>query len=116
MHRGGLGQDIEVLNLSAGDVRVTLLGERERHPALGLQGGHPGAVAGARFDDGRTASLKSVAPLAPGGTLTISFAGGGGHGDPARRDPFVIARDLEDGLVTADAAEREYAFPRTDRT
>jgi N-methylhydantoinase B len=30
-------------------------------------------------------------------------AGGGGHGDPARRDAAAIERDMADGKVTASA-------------
>jgi len=34
------------------------------------------------------------------------LAGGGGHGDPAARDPAALAADLAGGYVTLDHAQR----------
>jgi N-methylhydantoinase B len=42
----------------------------------------------------------SVSALAPGSAITISFAGGGGYGPPAGRDPAAVAADLRAGLIT----------------
>ena len=107
-HRGGLGQDIEVSNATRAPLRVALIGDRERHPALGLHGGSPGELARAVDDHGTPLPLKSVTALPPGGGLVISFAGGGGYGPPAGRDPAAIAADLREGFVTHEAALRDY--------
>ena len=45
--------------------------------------------------------------------------GGGGWGDPLERDPASVARDVRDGYVSADGAERDYGVivtgdPETD--
>jgi N-methylhydantoinase B len=106
--RGGLGQDLEVRNINPTPVRLTLLGDRERHPPLGVMGGRPGASASAEFDDGRSPSLKSVTSVAPGVKVSLSFAGGGGYGDPGERPQEAIAEDLAEGLITTDGARREY--------
>jgi N-methylhydantoinase B len=106
--RGGLGQDIEVRNATSTPLRVALLGDRERHPALGLHGGSPGEVARAVDDHGAPLPLKSVTALPAGGGLVISFAGGGGYGPPAGRDPAAIGADLREGFVTRQAAIRDY--------
>jgi N-methylhydantoinase B len=98
--RGGLGQDVEICNRGTSPIRVALLGDRSRHPALGIAGGLPGAPAHARYDDGSTPPLMSVSALAPGSAITISFAGGGGYGPPAGRDPAAVAADLRAGLIT----------------
>lgn len=34
--------------------------------------------------------------------------GGGGFGDPAERDPAMIAHDLREGYVTPEGAARDY--------
>ncbi|MGH6781034.1 MAG: hydantoinase B/oxoprolinase family protein, partial [Sphingomonadaceae bacterium] len=53
-------------------------------------------------------SKVSGIPLKAGDTVTIETSGGGGFGDPARRDPKRLAKDLADGLVTPQAASRFY--------
>ena len=37
-----------------------------------------------------------------------SAPGGGGYGDPLKRDPAAVLRDVRDGLVSPEAARREY--------
>jgi N-methylhydantoinase B len=109
-HRGGLGQEVQVENIAGRPLRVALLGDRERHPALGLLGGGSGASARAAFDHGVVPTLKSITPMPPGARLTLSFAGGGGYGPPALRDHAAIAGDIDAGLVTLEAAMRDYGF------
>jgi N-methylhydantoinase B len=38
----------------------------------------------------------------------LETAGGGGYGDPAKRDRAALARDIAEGYVSVEAAEREY--------
>ena len=42
--------------------------------------------------------------LEAGTTFAVHGAGGGGYGDPARRDSDSLERDLEEGYVTRDGA------------
>ena len=44
----------------------------------------------------------------PGTRFSLQTAGGGGYGDPAKRDPVAIAIDIEEGYVTEDAAKGVY--------
>ena len=39
--------------------------------------------------------------IRPGDRLVLESGGGGGWGDPARRDPAAVARDVESGFVTS---------------
>jgi N-methylhydantoinase B len=107
-YRGGLGQDIEVQNATDSPLRLVLLGDRARHPALGVAGGLAGAVARVAGGDGVPLALKSVTTVPAGGGVTISFAGGGGYGPPAGRAPTAIAADLREGFVTREAAIGDY--------
>ncbi|MGP4029369.1 hydantoinase B/oxoprolinase family protein [Actinomadura sp. 3N407] len=91
--RGGLGQDVEVRNPTGRPVQMVLLGDRERHPALGLAGGGPGAAARVVLDSGERVPLKSISRLAPGASVVISFAGGGGFGPADEREPALVAAD-----------------------
>ena len=43
-----------------------------------------------------------------GERFLLQSAGGGGYGDPARRDRAALARDIAEGYVTAAAAKRDY--------
>ncbi|MFE6286414.1 hydantoinase B/oxoprolinase family protein [Streptomyces sp. NPDC057877] len=91
--RGGLGQTIEVRNPTSRPVQMVLLGDRERHPALGLAGGEPGATAQVVLDSGDRVPLKSISKLAPGASVVISFAGGGGFGPAEEREPELVIAD-----------------------
>jgi N-methylhydantoinase B len=97
--RGGLGQDIEVHNPTRRPVQMALLGDRERHPALGLAGGEPGVTAQAVLDTGERVPLKSISQLAPGASVVISFPGGGGFGAPEDREPHLVVADELGGYV-----------------
>lgn len=46
--------------------------------------------------------------LNPGDRLVTYEAGGGGNGDPKRRDPERIRRDILFGYVSPASAERDY--------
>jgi N-methylhydantoinase B len=46
--------------------------------------------------------------LKAGDLVTIETSGGGGFGDPKRRAPARLARDLSEGLVTPEKAAELY--------
>jgi N-methylhydantoinase B len=103
-HRGGLGQDIVVEVVSTEPLRLSLLSDRHRYPAQGLLGGLGGAPVEIRLADGRRPHPKSRSMLEPGDRLILRYAGGGGYGDPRRRDPRAVERDVRDGYVSPEAA------------
>jgi N-methylhydantoinase B len=116
IHRGGLGIRREHRVL-AHDAELTVLGNRVRVPPWGLEGGRDGAAAGYLVvADG--AEPRPAAPqfgskvsgvlLHDGETIVQLTAGGGGWGDPAGRDPQLVARDVRLGYVSREAAERDY--------
>ena len=43
-----------------------------------------------------------------GQKVRLETPGGGGCGDPAERDPTLVARDVRLGYVTREAARRDY--------
>ena len=45
-----------------------------------------------------------------GDRLVIQTPGGGGIGKPGERDRAQVARDLADGLISRESAEKVYAF------
>jgi N-methylhydantoinase B len=47
-------------------------------------------------------------PLRAGDIFRLDTPGGGGHGDPLARDPERVLADVREGVVSKEAAERDY--------
>jgi N-methylhydantoinase B len=114
--RGGLGLRRVLRFLAPG--KLALRGHRHQFPPPGLAGGKPGAPS--RFTLERGGTLIPVAPQAsaivtdPGDRLIAETPGGGGYGDPHRRDPVMVARDLALGLITPGHAREAYGVEATE--
>lgn len=52
---------------------------------------------------------KDASILESADKLVIRTAGGGGYGDPRKRKPSLIKKDLEDGYVTEEQARKMYS-------
>jgi N-methylhydantoinase B len=107
--RGGLGQEIVVRVRGTSGVEMSIRPDKIRFPAPALLGGLPGAP-GALLLDGKPLQPGPFA-LHPGGEVTLRLPGGGGMGDPAERNPVLVARDVREGYVSAEAAARTYRKP-----
>jgi N-methylhydantoinase B len=111
--RGGLGivREYEILH---GEVRFTHRGERHFIAPKGRTGGHDGAMARTiihRADGGlETVPSKIVTTLCAGDRVVFETAGGGGYGDPARREQQQIELDLADGKISIEGA-KSYGRP-----
>ncbi len=103
--RGGLGQVIEVENADGDPMVLSATWDRVRFPARGALGGGDGAPGTARLKHAGTTLRGKGRQLVPAGeVLVVETPGGAGLGDPADRDPALIARDLKAGLVSQAAA------------
>ncbi|GAB5468191.1 MAG: hydantoinase B/oxoprolinase family protein [Rhodospirillales bacterium] len=109
--RGGLGQRIVLEARGAEAFLVFLSVERIRNPARGRAGGQAGAPGRIRRDGGPDLPGKGEVRIEPGERLIFETPGGGGFGDPEARDPAALARDLAEGLVSPEAARRDYGYP-----
>jgi len=101
-HRGGTGQEWAFENRSARPIAITFMAERTREEAAagGLAGGGNG-TPGAVLIDGAHVDPKRQHILAPGSMVELRTPGGGGFGDPARRDAEARAADALDGYAPA---------------
>jgi N-methylhydantoinase B len=86
--------------------------ERMTSPPFGIRGGKAGAAAVVTLTtpDGATRHLPSKGAFAApaGSVVDMRTPGSGGFGPPAERDRAAIARDLRDGYVSEEGAQRDY--------
>ena len=111
-YRGGLG--VALTYLCVQKCKVHINNERTKLPPWGLNGGHNAQIAKAIVKRQNGESLvvykATDVELEAGDRVTFMTAGGGGYGDPKLRDKAAIARDVLRGVVSAQAARRDYGF------
>ena len=129
--RGGTGGEMAIVPHDApdGGIHYVLSGKGSRFPqSEGLAGGYPGGVndyvwvhAPADADQAGpfAGSLEAlhgdqqpiswgVFPLMHQDALYVRWNGGGGIGDPLRREPDKVLQDLRDGVISPRAAAEVY--------
>jgi N-methylhydantoinase B len=103
-YRGGCGIERSI-RLLKGEARISILAERHSLQPYGLNGGKPGGRGESLIytRSGETIKLKSkdTAVLKEGDFWVIRSPGAGGYGDPAERDPQLVFKDMQNGLVTS---------------
>lgn len=110
-YRGGLGVEAKIRCLH--DTYVSRNTEMTRCRPWGLWGGQESlsSLTLVQQPDGSIEKVPgkiSHLPLRAGGSVTFLTAGGGGYGDPARRDPAAVERDLLQGYISKEKAELDY--------
>lgn len=114
--RGGFGLDYEI-ELLRGEARASFVMDHGRTGPLGALGGQDGAVNRVeviRADEVYVPPHLSKAQdimLLPGDRVRVRTPGGGGFGDPARRDPALVAEDVRLGYYSADQARVLWNWP-----
>jgi N-methylhydantoinase B len=108
--RGGLAMQREYELLESATVIRRF--NKTRFPPQGLAGGQDGARARfvVRLGSAQEFETKASArvEMAAGERFLLQSAGGGGYGDPRRRDPAAVASDLAEGYVSPEAAKKDY--------
>lgn len=109
-HRGGLGLTRQY-RLLAETAVLQLRADRHEHPPYGLFGGQPAASSKNLIkQNGEWRVLPAKVTLEIGMDTVVRHeqAGGGGWGDPRRRDPQAIAADLRNGKISPIRAADDY--------
>jgi N-methylhydantoinase B len=105
--RGGLALAREYELLEAATVVRRF--NKTRFPPQGLAGGKAGVRARFVIRSGTEQEFEAKASarveMEAGERFLLQSAGGGGYGDPARRDRAALAQDLAEGYVTAEGAK-----------
>ena len=121
--RGGLGGE-RIFTVTVPEVTVSALLNRMKTEPWGVLGGGEGAVGGlwvrrAGTPEWRTfveefgtmsPSKFSGVTLHDGDQVRILMPGGGGYGNPLRRDRGKVLRDVAEGFVSAEAARDVYGL------
>jgi len=112
--RGGFGVQTEFV-MRGEDVTGVAFGDgvEEEARAFGFFGGKSGSrnAITLTYPDGsrREAKTKEIIRGIPPGTVFHQLAGGGGgYGDPYHRPADVVLAEVRDGLISVEAARRDY--------
>jgi N-methylhydantoinase B len=114
--RGGLGTRSRWRFYGEDELGVTIgddCASEGATPAPGLFGGEPAGLNHLRlhFPDGtwRDWGSKEIVRSIPPGTICEALlGGGGGYGDPTRRDPELVFAEVRDGVLSVDKARSSY--------
>ncbi|MFS8050188.1 hydantoinase B/oxoprolinase family protein [Rhizobium sp. BR 314] len=130
-YRGGTGGEMAFVPHRSldGGMGFVISGKGARHPMSdGLAGGYPGVpnryIRIGKAEPGAAAHLTArsleemagerqpiswgLSQLNEGEAMYLRWNGGGGYGDPLRRDPSLVHRDVETGQISDEAARDIY--------
>ena len=110
--RGGLGVET-IFEIGSDDTQLVTFGDGDFEGAFGLAGGQGAGLNFIRlhYPDGRTVvpRNKDLITGVPKGTIYHQVAnGGGGFGDPKLRERRLLAEEVRNGLISREAAMRDY--------
>jgi N-methylhydantoinase B len=111
--RGGLGAEV-VTEFLRGEGTMSFIGDRARFAPKPLAGGQPGGKLSIEIWRGGEryvpphGSKDANLPLRPGDWFRQVTPGGGGCGDPRRREAAAVADDVRNGYVTRETAREVY--------
>lgn len=107
-HRGGVGIS-RVYKFQAPTTAISIL--YKTTPPWGFNGGGMADPNHVLIDPGTDREVRqggSYNILEAGQGLANNTGGGGGWGNPLERDPAAVARDVRNGFVSPESAERDY--------
>ena len=112
--RGGLGVET-IFAIGSDETQLVTFGDGDFEPAFGLFGGGDGTLNFIKltYPDGRevTPKNKDLITAVPKGTIYHQQAGGGGgYGDPRKRDPALLRKEVRNGVVSEEAAREVYGL------
>jgi N-methylhydantoinase B len=108
--RGGLNfvREYEMLE----PAEIVYRADRSIELPAGIQGGMPGGpsrfVVNPGTPDEQQMPSSARMTLPEGTTFRVNGPGGGGYGDPKKRDAKALANDIAEGYVSEEAAEKFY--------
>jgi N-methylhydantoinase B len=116
--RGGLGTR-RTWRMLAEESTINLRTDRFRYSSPGLFGAKPAKPSSATLNPGTSSERPLTSKVAglrlkKDDRVAWQLAGGGGYGDPLKRDPALVRRDVQMGYVSRDAARSDYGVALND--
>jgi N-methylhydantoinase B len=109
-NRGGFGVNYTI-RVRRGPARASMVMDHGRTGPLGALGGAAGGlnkvaveISGRQYLPPHLSKDQDI-QLAPGDRIRVSTPGGGGYGDPRRREPAKVALDVARGYYSREQAE-----------
>lgn len=110
-YRGGCGLVIDWRILTEKPCTVVNICDRIEYPAYGLFGGKAGSKSAIILNPGPNEEHpgpKKLTLVKPGSLIRFLLPGGGGYGDPLKRDPALVLEDVQNGYVSLEKAKMDY--------
>lgn len=112
--RGGIGIET-IYEIGSENTQLVCFGDGDFEPAFGLFGGGDGTLNTLTLT---TPDGKEIVPLnkdlitgVPKGTIYYQTAGGGGgYGDPKKRDRARLKEEVRNGIISKEAAREQYGL------
>ncbi|MGB8433388.1 MAG: hydantoinase B/oxoprolinase family protein [Burkholderiales bacterium] len=111
--RGGFGVNYKI-RMCRGEARASMVMDHGRVGPQGARGGADGGVNRVRIVRGGVPyspphlSKDQGIDIGPGDVIEVTTPGGGGFGDPLRRPPERVARDVAHGYYTREEAAARF--------
>ena len=106
--RGGLGQVMVIESAEEKPFAIAMNFDRVRFPPRGRDGGGEGAKGRVSLVSGKELPPRGQITIPVGDAVMVEMPGGGGYGPAALRDRAALARDVDLGFVSPEAAARDY--------
>jgi N-methylhydantoinase B len=112
-YRGGCGQEFAFESVSAKPLTVRAVHGKLSAPPGGLRGALAGA-AGALLMNDQPIPDKTPRVMHKGDVMQLIVPGSGGMYPAGERERAALMRDIENGIVTIEAAVKDYELPRDE--
>ncbi len=118
--RGGLGVETR-FQINGEKTKVVTFGDGDVEPAFGLFDGKDSTLNSIEllYKDGKTykTTSKDLVEDVPEGTVLFQQAGGGGgYGNPFKRDSELVALEVKNGIISFDKAKEDYGVAINPQT
>ena len=112
--RGGLGQVMEYGHIEDAEFTLSAMFERVANPANGRADGQAGRGGNLYTSGGKKLNSKGRQKIPAGEHLILEMPGGGGTGNAQHRNKALTLEEIENDLISQEAAEKIYGIKNAE--